>query len=59
MSNDIERIKGLVDYINENLSDVDGPTKAMLLKTVAAYYEHLSESEARIFTFKKLFNDIQ
>mgnify|MGYP001828072755 FL=1 len=51
-------IKDLIDYMDNNVH-VDGPYKCTVLKTVATYYEALTQAEGINAILMKSFNSIQ
>jgi len=46
----------VIELINKEFGDVDGPQKVFLLKTAASYYENLTQSEALTHLITKSFN---
>ena len=58
MSNELpEHITALIAYIDVNMP-VDGPYKVTVLKTVAAYYESLTQAEGLTAIMTKAFNSM-
>ena len=52
-----EHVKGLIAYVEANMP-IDGPYKVAVLKTVAAYYESLTQAESMNAILVKTFNSL-
>lgn len=52
-------IEKLIDFMDENAPNLDGPYKVAALKTAAAYYENMTHAEGMLTILTKSFNAIQ
>ena len=56
MNNELpEHIKALISYIDANMP-IDGPYKVVALRTVASYYESLTQAESLSMMIQKSLN---
>lgn len=53
-----EHIRALIAYVDTNMP-IDGPYKVAVLKTVASYYESLTQAESLSAIIMKAYNTIQ
>jgi hypothetical protein len=51
-------ISKLIDFMDENAQNIDGPYKVAALKTAASYYENITHAEGIMTLIQKSFNMI-
>ena len=49
-------IQKLVEFMDEEANHLDGPYKVADLKTVASYYEHMTQAEGMLAIIQKSFS---
>lgn len=53
-----DKLPELIKVVEKTCKDIDGPYKVALLKTVAAHFENLSQSEMQIKMMQEAFKKI-
>jgi len=46
----------VIELINKEFGEIDGPQKVFLLRSAASYYENLTQSEALTHIMRKSFD---